>query len=295
MIVFAVLASTSIMTQAGTAGIEGKYKGGQSEDQFQHTYCTYVDGGKPTGCPADYEYNTTMGGLAFQAWAHTDGDPDNSPVKMGYSLNKNGLWEWDFANTGTITVDGETVNHTGLLKLGVGHKYNSGAIAPNITEVVNGFHLTIGVPWTAHNRTTGIPIVDNGDGTYTGYIDFQVSNPTFNSPRAWLKITWDIVKDGDKITASTADGDNNGYPGTVMGSADSTPPWASFPFPFEPRWDGSAFKVAGDGDGSGSRDDSNSSSGGGCTYNPESKSIDFALMFMLAMSIFYPFRRRFLK
>lgn len=37
------------------------------------------------------------------------------------------------------------------------------------------------------------------------------------------------------------------------------------------------------------------SSGGGCSYNPHNKSFDLMFMFMTALALLYPFRRRFLK
>ncbi len=37
------------------------------------------------------------------------------------------------------------------------------------------------------------------------------------------------------------------------------------------------------------------SSGGGCTYNPNSKNFDMTFLFMIALGLLYPFRRRFLK
>ena len=39
----------------------------------------------------------------------------------------------------------------------------------------------------------------------------------------------------------------------------------------------------------------NSSSGGGCTYNPNSKSFDMSFLLMMALGLLYPFRRRFIK
>jgi len=38
-----------------------------------------------------------------------------------------------------------------------------------------------------------------------------------------------------------------------------------------------------------------SGSGGGCTYNPNSNSFDMTFLFMMALGLLYPFRRRFLK
>ncbi|WP_223891011.1 immunoglobulin-like domain-containing protein, partial [Sulfurovum sp. TSL6] len=37
------------------------------------------------------------------------------------------------------------------------------------------------------------------------------------------------------------------------------------------------------------------SSGGGCTYNPNSKNFDMTFLLMIALGLFYPFRRRFIK
>jgi len=39
----------------------------------------------------------------------------------------------------------------------------------------------------------------------------------------------------------------------------------------------------------------NNGSGGGCTYNPNSKNFDMTFLFMMALGLLYPFRRRFLK
>jgi len=38
-----------------------------------------------------------------------------------------------------------------------------------------------------------------------------------------------------------------------------------------------------------------SSSGGGCSYNPNSKNFDMSFIFVMALGLLYPFRRRFLK
>jgi len=38
-----------------------------------------------------------------------------------------------------------------------------------------------------------------------------------------------------------------------------------------------------------------SSGGGGCTYNPDSKSYDIGFLLMMALGLLYPFRRRFIK
>ncbi len=38
-----------------------------------------------------------------------------------------------------------------------------------------------------------------------------------------------------------------------------------------------------------------SSNGGGCTYNPDSKNFDMTFLLMIALGLFYPFRRRFIK
>ncbi len=38
-----------------------------------------------------------------------------------------------------------------------------------------------------------------------------------------------------------------------------------------------------------------SSGGGGCTYNPDSKNFDMMFLLMMALGLFYPFRRRFIK
>ena len=247
-----VLMGIAGMAQAGTAGLSGVYTGGQSEDHFQQTQCgTYNPGGIPAGCPFGYTYDPALGGLEFQAWAHTDGDWMNPPVKMGWLFNKNGLWNWDFDNSGSMQIDQDldgtldtTINHDGMLTLGAGHHYDANTIA-GIDYPVDGFQLTIGVPWTANNRTSGIPIVDNGDGSYTGYVEFTVFNTAFGPaiPHAWLELTWEITDDGmGNLTMVTMDADGNGYPGTVPGDP-ANGDFAGFPFPFEPRWDGAASVV----------------------------------------------------
>ena len=42
-------------------------------------------------------------------------------------------------------------------------------------------------------------------------------------------------------------------------------------------------------------DNGTGSSGGGCTYNPNSKNFDMTFLLMMALGLFYPFRRRFIK
>lgn len=155
---------------------------------------------------------TYSGDYQMIAMAHTDGNPDNAPVFMGQAIDRQ-IWSWDF-NTGTATF--EPGQHA----------------------------LTIGVPYELHNADA-INFTDNGDGTYTGLLDFQVYNPGFGNPRAWLEITWDITDDGmGNLAMITADGDGNGFAGTIAGCGDGTPActpsWAGFPFPFEPTWDGQA-------------------------------------------------------
>ncbi len=176
------LTGLASMAQAGTVGITGQYDG-------------------------DYQ---------FVAMAHTDLDPNGTPVLMGFALDTQ-AWNWDF--------------DTGIAS------YEPGQHA-----------LSIGVPYELHNADA-ISFTDNGDGSYTGLLDFQVFNPGFGNPRAWLEITWDITDDGlGNLTMLTIDGDGNGSPGTIAGCGDGTPActpaWAGFPFPFEPTWDGQAAAVS---------------------------------------------------
>ena len=53
--------------------------------------------------------------------------------------------------------------------------------------------------------------------------------------------------------------------------------------------------VLDDGDDSTDSDGNTASSGGGCTYNPNSKSFDMTFLMMIALGLLYPFRRRLLK
>ncbi len=42
-------------------------------------------------------------------------------------------------------------------------------------------------------------------------------------------------------------------------------------------------------------DTTNGGGGGGCTYNPDNKNFDMMFLLMMALGLFYPFRRRFIK
>lgn len=146
------------------------------------------------------------GDFKFIAMAHPHGDPNAGLTYMGEAIGRQ-TWSWDFDT------------HTGTFEVGL-------------------HPLTIGVPYQVHNANA-FTFVDNNDGTYTGNIDFQVHNPVFGNPRAWLEITWEITDDGfGNLTMLTIDGDGNGFPGTIpVGPPNG---WAGFPFPFEPTWDGVA-------------------------------------------------------
>jgi hypothetical protein len=269
--------ATSMMLAGFASGsaqaLTGVYTGGQSEDTFLMNNCSgYNSGGLSTGCPfpTDESYDTALGGLDFEAWAHVDGNWQNQPTHMGSSFNTNAYWSWDFDQSGSMDIDRNLdmpgargpmvdghpentgsndgaefhIDYDAMLYLGQGHHYDANSVS-GIPWEVDGFQLTINSPWTVHNRLTGIPIVDNNDGTYTGYLEFQVNNAGFGAavPHAWLEITWAIEDDGmGGLTMTTLDSDGNGYPGAVPGDP-ANGDFAGFPFPFEPRWNGMAYAV----------------------------------------------------
>ncbi|NKQ40427.1 MAG: TonB-dependent receptor [Sulfurovum sp.] len=165
------------------------------------------------------------GDFQFIANAHTDNNPNNPPVFMGQAVERI-QWEWDFdALVANFRFDKGKIYD--IDKDGDG----------NAESKITGYMLTIGVPITVYGP---VELTNNGDSTYTGLINFQVFNPIFSHPAATLEITWKITKVNNTLTITTIDGDGNGFPGTVMGSADTSPSWAGFPFPFEPTWDGVA-------------------------------------------------------
>ncbi len=167
------------------------------------------------------------GSFQFNAYAHTDLNPNNPPVFMGQAIERIN-WEWDF-DTGIAN-----------LRFDQGESYDIDAdygVDGISFGVIQGYMLSIGVPITVHSP---VNFTDNGNGTYTGLIDFQVYNPTFGNPSGMLEITWEITRTNNTLSIITIDGDGNGYPGTILGGAVSTPIWGGFPFPFEPTWSGDA-------------------------------------------------------
>lgn len=191
------------------------------------------------------------GDFQFNAYAHTDGDPDGNPDRdaddpqlMGWAIERI-KWEWDF-DTGVANF---------RFDLGTPYDIDAEFCLPQTMTcdygIVYGYMLTIAAPITVHSPVT---FTDNGDGTYTGLIDFQVYNNVFGFPGNVLVITWEITKNGNALEITTADGDGNGTPGTIIGDAISTPSWGGFPFPFEPTWDGVARLAGADSNGDGLHD-----------------------------------------
>ena len=211
-----------------------------------------VDGAQLTGF--------YLGDFQFIANAHVDNQPGNPPTYMGKAIKRIN-WEWDFNNLeARFRFDQGDLFYI-LADTTVGAQYIEDPDSHQPSDggrYINGYRLSIGtdaypVPITV---TGMVPLTydggtDDGGTLYTGKIDFQVFNPLFAHPRATLEITWKVVKDGNELTITTIDGDGNGFPGTVMGDADSNPPWAGFPFPFEPTWNGVARLDAVDSNGNG--------------------------------------------
>ncbi len=176
------------------------------------------------------------GDFQFIANAHTDMNPNNPPVYMGQAVERV-IWEWDF--------------DTGVANF----RFDLGDLQDTDSDGIpdtNAYMLTIGVPFIVHSP---VNFTDNGNGTYTGLVDFQVYNAIFGNPSGLLSITWEISRAGNEITFETHDGDANGFPGTILGDAVSSPPWGGFPFPFEPTWDGIARLVGVDSNADGLLDE----------------------------------------
>lgn len=212
----ALLLSHTTNAFSGTAGLSGQYRG-------------------------DFQFN---------AYAHVDGNPNanpanGDPVLMGWAIERI-KWDWDF--------DSGVANFR--FDLGVLYDIDTEFCLPASMTCnygfVHGYMLTIAVPITVHAPVT---FTDNGDGTYTGLIDFQVYNNVFSFPGNVLVITWEITKDGNALQMITADADGNGAAGTILGDAVSDPPWGGFPFPFEPTWDGVARLAGADSNGDGLHDE----------------------------------------
>lgn len=210
---------------------------------FFALFCLLNTGSAISGTPGlTGQYS---GDFKFIAYAHPEGNPNSTPTYMGEVMSRI-AWEWDF--------------DTGIANF----RFDQGLIisemrgydlfcAENVCDglgldSIHGYILTIGVPITVHSPVT---FTDNGDGTYSGPIDFQVYNSAFGFPAAMLPISWEITRVGNTLTFQTNDGDGNGYPGTVIGSE---PDWGGFPFPFEPTWNGDARLDGADSNGDGLTD-----------------------------------------
>ena len=200
--------------QAGTADLSGLYEG---EHQFvgfaqQGPFHNHMGHGAPYG---------QVGQLAeYMTWD----------------------WTWNMTSGGTAMVDGSSIAYDGLMTV----SYDNPVVDFNGNE---GDWVSMGAGFVLryHNGdparpdhsgdVAGIPIVDNGDGTYTGYIDLEIYNYIKPGPeRGWIQTTWEVTDDGmGNLTMTTIDSDSNGYPGHMM--------YDMFPFPFEPTFNGSAVAV----------------------------------------------------
>ena len=168
-------------------------------------------------------------------------------------------WTWDMSTSGTASIDSnndgnfESITYDGLMSL----SYDVGGTDSFSDEYANGVYGDITGKWVSmgagfvlryHNADSsladhsgdvaGIPIVDNGDGTYTGWIDFEIYNYIqLNVERGWIQTTWEVTDDGQgNLSMITIDTDGNGMDGHVLGGG-------MFPFPFEPTFHGMATAV----------------------------------------------------
>jgi len=178
------------------------------------------------------------GDFQFIGFAHVDFDPNNPPTEMMNAVKRIG-WEWDFDNMearfrfdkeGWFHVfadsrEAQPIENIDSVVLGSGDR------------LVQAVMLTKPFPFTTHGE---VPLTYLGNGVYQGLIDIEIFNHIQGYRRGTLKINWQMIRDRNNLTIITLDGDGNGYPGTVMGSATSNPPWAGFPFPFAPTWDGTS-------------------------------------------------------
>jgi len=194
-----------------------------------------VEAGTP-GLSGNY-----TGDYQFEGWAYPGG-ANRPPTLMGIAVERQN-WDWDFDKIGVMSIDTDsdgsddiTVNYTGMIYFERGDLYPASNEIPydhygHWTDM--GYHF----PYLIENWQIGAPVVDNGDGSYTAWFDLQIWNWVQGLPRAWIDVTWRIEHDETtgELTMVTLDSDNNGYPGKVN--------YTSFPFPFEPRFDGVARQV----------------------------------------------------
>jgi len=186
------------------------------------------------------------GDFHFEGWAYPGGI-SNPPTMMGEGVERytnvpvNQNWDWDFSDSGSMAINTDNdaatadvmVNYSGKVYFEPGDFFPAGSFG-NAFDV-NGHWTNMGYdfPYLIENWDSGAPVIDNGDGTYTAWLDLQIWNHVMGNPRAWMGITWDITDDGlGNLSMATYDADDNGYPGTVN--------YTAFPFPFEPRFDGQA-------------------------------------------------------
>ncbi|UJB64382.1 hypothetical protein YS110_06295 [Acidovorax sp. YS12] len=77
----------------------------------------------------------------------------------------------------------------------------------------------------------------NGDGTYTLNHGFQIYNPNVGNPRTDIYTTFRITRNGNQLTFSTVDTDNDGVPGVQVPGV--------FPLTVSPGFDGVAQQQSG--------------------------------------------------
>jgi len=190
-----------------------------------------------------------IGDYQFEGWAYPGGT-GMPPTLMGTAVERQ-TWRWDFDNSGVMSIDTDadgsddlTINYVGRVYFERGDLYPANSNIPydhygHWTDM--GYHF----PYLIENWQNGAPVIDNGDGSYTAWFDLQIWNWVMGLPRAWIDVTWRIEHNETtgKLSMITLDSDGNGYPGKVN--------YSSFPFPFEPRFDGLARKLGADGNDDG--------------------------------------------
>jgi len=186
--------------------------------------------------------NVYSGDYHFEGWAY----PGGNYRKMGEGVDQTtGVltyqdWIWDMSVSGSMGIDTNydgtndmTINYDGIMTTERGDFYPANTIG--VPHDVYGHWTNMGYsfPYYIENWDSGIPIIDNGNGTYTAWIDLQIWNSVQGLPRDWMDITWEVTDDGmGNLSMVTYDSDGNGNPGKVN--------YTAFPFPFEPRFDGVA-------------------------------------------------------
>lgn len=151
-----------------------------------------------------------------------------------------------FAGSALAGTAGLTGNYTGTYNLEVRTDYNAlmarGVRAKQWTFDFSNqqAHLSQGtiraIPFPFqfnYIAYSPMPLIDNGDGTYTVTYDFQVFNPLYGNPRATTTAHFDITElSNGELKVSTLDSDNDGVIGQAIRGA--------FPYTIELNWFGNA-------------------------------------------------------